>query len=136
MPSRPFIVGLVCVLMWIQAAAAIVAGIVIIVERNDPQVRIDTDLASSSLLWVGLLTILWAVLTALLAGWLWQGSNVVRFFVGLLMAFWIAGGVYALFAFDGHSRTQGVTQIIIALVVLWGIFGTDKARRFFAAGTA
>lgn len=132
MSSRPFVVGLVSVLMWIQAATAAIAGVVILVERDDAQARIDTDLSSASLAWVGVWTIVWAVFTALLAYWLWKGSNVVRYLVGFVMVLWIAGGLWALIAFDGHSRTSGLLQALIAVVVLWGLFGTEKARRFFA----
>jgi hypothetical protein len=68
----------------------------------------------------------------LLAFALLNGSRFARGLIGLLELVQIAAGVYVLVKLDSNHQAAAIDQIVGALIVLYFLFGTDKAKSFFA----
>ena len=68
----------------------------------------------------------------LLAFALLNGSRFARGLIGLLELVQIAAGVYVLVKLDSNHQAAAIGQIVGALIVLYFLFGTDKAKSFFA----
>jgi hypothetical protein len=123
-------VTIVAVIVFIQGLIGLIAGIGLVIERNNETLLAHVDVTSSTVAAHGWAAIV-AGVVALLAGWgLFGGANWARLLVGIVEVAQAAGGVYMLVAWDGHYRFQALQQIGIALVVLWMLFSA-QADRFF-----
>jgi hypothetical protein len=131
MPARRTVgVTVVAVIAFIQGIIAVVAGIGLIVERNNDSLAEHIGQSSGTLQTYGWTMLIWGVL-ALFVGWgLWNAGGWARITIGILEALQIAGGVYLLFAWNGHYLWQGIWQILVALAVLWLLFN-PRADAFF-----
>lgn len=127
---RPTRVTIVAVVVFIQGLISLIAGIGLVVERNNDSLLEHVDVTSSTVAAYGWVAIAVGVIS-LLAGWgLFGGANWARMLVAIVQVVQAAGGVYLLFGWDGHYRFQGIQQIAFALLVLWMLF-SSQAERFF-----
>ena len=70
------------------------------------------------------------VIVGLLAFGLRSASNGVRLLIAVVMVLRIAGAIYVIFAVPA-SRFEGVVGAIIALVVLYFLYGDEDSKAFF-----
>lgn len=129
---RPVSIAIITVLLWIKAILGGLAGLLIIIERNDATLVDQADLTGEQLLYYGLAMLALAFVTALLAVGLAQRSTVVRTIIGVVMVVWVVGGLYAVISFSGAGRAQGVWQLVLALVVLFFLYVDEDGRAYFA----
>ena len=123
-------VTVVAVIAFIQGIIGLVGGIGLIIERNNDSLVEHIGQSSGTVQTYGWMMVIWGAL-ALLVGWgLWTAGNWARLMLGVLETLHIAGGVYLLFAWDGHYLWQGIWQIIVGLFVLWLLFN-PRADAFF-----
>lgn len=127
---RPVGVAIVAIVAFVQAFFAIIAGLALIIERNDSELIAHIDRSSGHITTYGVLAIIWGAVTFFVAWGLWHGANWARIVVGILEVLNIAGGVYLLFAWSGTYIWTGIWQILIALVVLYFLFNM-RAEEFF-----
>ena len=78
------------------------------------------------------MTLAVAAITALLAYLLGRCSNAVRWLVGIVTAFEVAGSVYVLAGFAGTTRTNAIITFVIGLAVLYILFGERGSKEFFS----
>jgi hypothetical protein len=128
--SRPIGVAVISIVIMIQAVLAIMAGLGLFLERNDESLLSHLDQSSDTVGTYGILAIVWGVVALLVALGLWGGAGWARFLVAIVELLQVVGGVWLLFGWDGHYRTQGVGQIIAAVIVLWLLFN-PRADEFF-----
>lgn len=132
MPGRPVGVTVVAVIAFIQGIIGVIAGIGLIVERNNDSLIEHIGQSSGQIQTYGWIAVIWGVL-ALLVGWgLWTGGDWARILVAILEVLYVAGGVYLLFAWSGAYLWQGIWQIIVGLAVLWLLFN-PRSDEFFAS---
>ena len=130
--KRPFLVTIISIVMIIVGAFQAIIGITVLLDRNDAEFLVEADITSSQATGFGVALLVIGSLSLLLAFGLLRGSRVARGLIGLVEVAQIASGVYALVQLDSARQASAVGMIIGALVVLYFLFGTDKAKEFFA----
>lgn len=130
--KRPFLVTLIGIVMIVVGVLQVLIGILFISQRNDASVLADANATTSELtsIAVGLMVI--GAVSVLLAFALLGGSRLARGLIGLLEIGQIVGGVYILLKLDSTHQASAIGQIAGALIVLYFLFGTDKAKAYFA----
>jgi drug/metabolite transporter (DMT)-like permease len=131
--QRPGTVTIIVVLAWIAGILNIVAGIFVIIDRHDRQLRVDSAHTPNELLVWGIAAIVIGAIYCLLASYLGRGSRGARLVFGIVAVLNLAGGAYAAIAYSGEQRASGVVSMIFSIIVLWLLYGTEKDREFFAA---
>jgi len=129
---RPVLVTLISLLLILTGVLQVLFGVIFVANRNDPNFLQDAGVDSSELTNLGVFLVIGGVVSVLLAFSLLRGSRVARAFVALVMLCQIAGGFYTLTALDSGHRASGLGAIVGAVIVLSFLFGTQKARAFFA----
>ena len=128
---RPVGVTVLVVLLWIQAVFGILGGIFLIIEQNDADLIDHIGESSGTLAALGWFAVIVGVITAVVAWAIGGGSNFARWVAGLVAMLNLAGGIYSLIAFDGVTRGQALWNILVALAVLYILFGERGSREFF-----
>lgn len=131
MSRRPFGVSVLVFLVWLQAIVQIAAGVILIFVRDQSDVLSETSLSSDDLLIVAIAAIVVGLITALVASALGRGSNFARWLVAILTVLNLAGGIYQLTSVHGKNEVSGIVSIVVALVVLFILFGERGSREFF-----
>jgi drug/metabolite transporter (DMT)-like permease len=130
--ERPGTVTVVVVLAWIAGILNIVAGIFVIIDRHDRNLRVDSAHTPDELLVWGIVAIILGAIYVLLASALGRGSRTARLVFGIVAVLNLAGGAYAAIAYSGEQRGSGVGSMVLSIIVLWLLYGTEKDREFFA----
>jgi hypothetical protein len=133
--GRPFGISVVAIIAIVQGVIALVAGIGLVIERNDDDLLAHLDVSSGSVGTYGWLAIIWGVLALLVGFALWGGAEWARVVVAVLEVLHLAGGIYLLFAWSGTFLWQGIWQILVAALILWLLFN-PRADEFFAGRRA
>jgi hypothetical protein len=121
-PSRPLGVTLVFILILIAGVLGLVAGVLVLFNRGDNQ----------TVGWTyGLVTIAISLIYLLVARGIAHGSRVSRLIVGLITLLSLAGGIWVAIVASG-SRTTGLVQAALALLILFLLYNA-RASRFFHA---
>jgi len=118
--SRPFGVTLVFILILITGILGLVAGILVLFNRNDNQ---------TAGLTYGIVTILVSVIYLLVAKGIANGSRVSRLIVGAITLLSLIGGIWIAIVASG-SRVTGLVQAGLALVILFLLYNA-RASAFF-----
>jgi hypothetical protein len=129
---RPFGVTLVVVLMFIQGIFEVLAGLGLLLERNDLDLQQHLSASDGTLTALGILILIAGAVTILLATMLGRGSNFVRLLVGIVSAFNLGSAVWGLIAFAGTGRLNSLFQAIVAGIVLYLLFGNRESQEYFA----
>ena len=145
--TRPGGVTLVVVLMWIGGILEIIGGVVYLWLSFNPQ-QVPTaltgeegvDLITASaesgaslrmiLLWIGILSIIFGVITLLLASGLKNGSNGVRIFVTILIVLQLLFNAYEMASIKSNPLWVSMLTIIVWLIAL-GLLWSSRASAFF-----
>lgn len=130
--KRPFIVTIMSIVMFLAGLFQLLIGVVAIVNRNDDQFLADAQATSSEVTSLGVALLVVGVVSLLVAVGLWQGSRIARAAAALAAVGQIATGIYTLVQLDSSEQSTGIGMIIGSLVLLYLLFGTDKAKEFFA----
>ena len=126
----PLGISIITIIMYIQAIFGIAAGIFLILDK-DALAHELSGISESTLLAYGILAIVGAVITGLLALGLRSASNGVRLFIDVVMVFHLGVGIWGLVALPG-VRMAGLMQALLAGVVLYFLYGSEDANEFFA----
>lgn len=127
---RPVGVAIVAIIGFVQAIFSFLTGIALIVERNNGTLREHVDNSSGVITTYGVAAIVWGVVAFFVALGLWNGAGWARIVVAILEVINIAGGVYLLFAWGGTYIWTGLWQILIALIVLYFLYGARSEEYF------
>ena len=130
-PIRPWYLTFIGVLGIIQGVITLIAGIALVVERNDQDFIDHVDVSSDSIAGTGIAAIILGAITLLVAIGLLRGSNAARFVLGVVELLHLAGGVYILIAHSGVQRWDGLWVITVSLLILWIVFGSERSEAFF-----
>jgi len=130
---RPVGVVILMVILWIQAVIQMIGGVVMILARNDVDILDQTDLSSGSMLAIGVVAILIGAITAIVATAVGRGSNFARWIVAIIATINLVYGIVLVFTITGHAITNGLAEIVLALVTLYILFGERGSKAFFAS---
>jgi len=129
---RPFIVTIISILMFVIGLFNLLIGAVVLVDRNDDQFLADADATTSQVTGLGIVLVVVGLLSILVSTGLWSGSRLARAAAALVALGQISTGVYTLVALDSDERSSGIGMVVGSLILLYLLFGTDKAKKFFA----
>ena len=127
----PLGISVISILMYIAAILDIAAGVFLLIETT--QIADAADVAEATITGsaIGLLVV--GVIIGLLAFGLRSGSNGVRLVIAVVMALRIVFSVYAIIALP-TARFEGLVSGVIALVVLYFLYGNEESKAFFDGG--
>jgi len=131
MSNRPGTVTFIGVLMMIQAAFSLAAGIVVIFIADNEQIEEATGLSKDALTTSGWATIVSSVIVGLVAGLILTGSRVGRALVAIAEGIAVVAAAYVMFTHhDGAFLFQGALTVAWAMFVLWALFN-ERADAYF-----
>ena len=130
--KRPVLVTVIGIIMIVVGLLQFGAGILLVSQRNDATVLADANATTSELTSIAAALLVIGALSVLLAFGLLNGSRVARGLIGLLELAQIVGGIYILVNLDNTNQASGIGQIAGGLIVLYFLFGTEKAKSYFA----
>ncbi len=129
---RPGGITLLAVLIVVSGLLGLIGSIAVIIGRgNDDFVR-DTGVGSSTLLWVGIVGVIIAVVYLLVARGLTRGSGLARGLAALVAVLSLASGIYQAIIQSGSLRWSAIVSAVLALIVLSLLF-SPRANAFFGS---
>ena len=126
--TRPGGVTFIAVLVWIQGALDILAGILLLVGQN-VEGAADSFGGRGGLVTTAILYILIGVVIILVARGLLRGSRGARLVVTVVEVITLAGAVFLLIASPPQALSAIVTGAVALLVIL--LLWTGRAATFF-----
>jgi hypothetical protein len=133
--ARPGVVTFIAVIMYIQAALAAIAGVSLIIWRNDVLDWLEQEgapLSSGGLTGTIIGEFIAAVLLFLAAAGLMRGSSGWRLVIAIVEGIAMALAVYTLIAHHvGGYVYRSVFTLFIGVFVLWALYGNDQSERYF-----
>jgi predicted permease len=128
---RPFLLSLVTILMMIGGTLQIIAGVVLMLFRNNDELRSDSGESSSTLLTLGVIAVIFGLIHIWFATALRRGNRFARALVLVFEILQIVGGVWTLIALHSQYRVNALITIVISLFVIWYLYGNERSRAFF-----
>jgi hypothetical protein len=129
------VVTFIAVIMYIQAALAAIAGVSLIIWRNDVLDWLEQEgapLSSGGLTGTIIAEFIAAVLLFLAAAGLMRGSSGWRLVIAVVEGIAMALAVYTLIAHHvGGYVYRSVFTLFIGVFVLWALYGNDQSERYF-----
>ena len=132
MKQRPLLVTIIGVVMIIVGLFQGLRGVVSFVNRNDAKFLADAGKSSDVISTWGVMLMVFGVLSVLLGLALLKGSKTARLIVGLFEVLQIAGAIYLLTGNHSTQKSAAIGTIVGAVIALYFLFGTQKAKEFFA----
>jgi len=126
--KMPLGISVITILMYIGAILDIAAGIFMLIETST--VAEAAEVAESTITYTAIGLIVIGVIMGLLAFMLRRGSNGVRLIIGVVMIVRVVGAIWAVIALPG-ARFDGLVSGVIALVILYFLFGDEHSKAFF-----
>lgn len=131
---RPGVITFVAVLLYIQAAMAIFAGVFGYLNRDNADTQAALGLESDTqFLWFLIIELAIALVVLIVAGGIMNGARWARILVTIGMGFRLVQAT--LFATLGGTGGAGllaaVLYAIIPLIVLWALWGHDRGEAYF-----
>ncbi|MGQ0575789.1 MAG: hypothetical protein ACT4RN_16535 [Pseudonocardia sp.] len=136
---RPGVVTFIGIVIYIQAALALVAAIVLL-AFSSRLVRVISDVSTepvtgAALLLSGIVELVLAALLFYVAAGIMRGNDGVRMFVAVVEGLRMAAALVAmLYYHDGAFVESGLVTILIGIFVLWALYGNERSDAFFTAG--
>ena len=129
---RPGGITLLAVLIVVSGLLGLIGSIAVIIGRgNDDFVR-DTGVGPGTLLWVGIVGVIIAVVYLLVARGLTRGSGLARGLAALVAVLSLASGIYQAIIQSGSLRWSAIVSALLALIVLSLLF-SPRANAFFGS---
>ena len=129
---RPAGITLLAVLIVVSGLLGLIGSIAVIIGRGNDDFVGDTGVGSSTLLWVGIVGVIIAVVYLLVARGLTRGSGLARGLAALVAVLSLASGIYQTIIQSGSLRWSAVVSALLALIVLLLLF-SPRANAFFAS---
>ena len=133
--ARPGVITFIAVIMYIQAALAAIAGVAILIWRNDVLDWLEQEgapLSSGGLTGTIISEFVAAALLFLAAAGLMRGSSGWRLVIAIVQGFAMALAVYTLIAHHvGGYVYRAVFTLFIGVFVLWALYANEQSDRYF-----
>jgi hypothetical protein len=130
--KRPVLVTVIGVVAVLGGLAQAGFGVLLYTLRNDAQFLSDANITTDKVTPIAIAAIVVGVLTVVFAIGLLKGSRLSRDVVGLMELLQIGVGIYVIASLDSSHRATAIGNIVGAVIVLYFLFGTEKAKTFFA----
>jgi len=125
----PLGISIITILMYIGAILDFAAGLFMVLDKAS--LADASSFTESAFLYQGIALIVSGIIIGLLAMGLRSGSNGIRVVIAVVMAIRLLFGIYVIFAVP-IARYEGLATAIVAVVVLYFLYGSDDSKEFFA----
>jgi hypothetical protein len=137
--KRPGVVTFIGVILYIQAALAVVAAVMAFAYKTRLADAITSqsgvDFSGDNLIWLGIVEAITAVVLFLVASGIMRGSRGYRLFVAIVEGFRMASAFfYMLWHHDGPFVESGVVTLLIGIFVLWALYHEKSDEYFESTG--
>ena len=132
---RPGGITLIMVLAVINAIATIAGGIFVLLDHDNRHLLRVSGLTENHATAAGVAWIILGAIYLILALALGRGSRVARLLFGIWAVLNLAGGLWALVALDGEQQAAGAFSAVIAFIVLYLLYGSERDREYFLHDT-
>ncbi len=129
---RPGGITLLAVLIVVSGLLGLLGSIAVIIGRGNDDFVKDTGVGSNTLLWVGIVGVIIAVVYLLVARGLTRGSGLARGLAALVAVLSLASGIYQAIIQSGSLRWSAIVSAVLALIVLTLLF-SPRANAFFGS---
>jgi hypothetical protein len=129
---RPGGVTLLAVLIVISGVLGLIGSVIVIIGRGDSDFVNSTSVSSDTLLWVGVIGVINALVYLAVARGLTRGSGLARGLCTLVAILSLAAGIYGVIIHSGNLRWSSLSSALLAVIVLILLY-SPKANAFFAA---
>lgn len=126
----PLGISVITILMYIGAIFDIAAGVFLLIEKGPAAEA--AELSESTITYFAIALIALGVIIGLLAWGLRSGSKGVRLVIGFVMGLRLVFSIWVIIAVPA-SRFEGFVTGVIALVVLYFLYGSEESNSFFDA---
>jgi len=130
--KRPILVTVIGLLAILSGVAQAVFGGLLLGLRKDVTFLADSKMTTDKVTYMAIALMAIGALTVLFAFGLLKGSGVSRALIGLIEVISIGFSIYIIAALDAARRPSAIGNIVGAVIVVYFLFGTDKAKAFFA----
>ena len=127
----PFGVRFLSILLYVGAILDIIAGILLITERNDGDLLDSIGATSSDVTAYGVASIIMGVIVFLVASALRSGANWARLLVGLIAVVRVVGLVWVSIGYHRVHWYDSLGPTIIYLLVAGYLFFDEDAKAFY-----
>lgn len=132
MAQRPGVITFIGVIMLIQAALNIVAGVVMIALNSQQRIINVTNLTSGELITSGIIALVVGAIVGLVTLALLAGSRVARGLVAAVQILLVITATWHMFFnHTGAWLFSALLQIAIAVFVLWALYN-EKSDEYYA----
>lgn len=132
MNKRPVLVTVIGVFAVLGGIVQAAVGGLLFGLRNDAKFLADADITTDKVTPLAIALVAIGVLTVIFAIGLLKGSRLSRDVLGLMELLQIGAGIYTIVSLDSSHRSSAIGNIVGAVIVLYFLFFTDKAKAFFA----
>lgn len=130
--KRPLSVSLIGLLLVFVGVLQVVVGAMVLVRHDRLDFLNYADISAEGAKAIGIIFIVVGVVAVLLAAGLLRGSRFVRWVIGLHQAIQLGVAIDSAIQLDEQRRIPSLVTAASAALVLWLLFGTRRAREFFA----
>lgn len=129
---RPWNVTLVALLTLLLGILDVVAGVLMLVFRNNIQFAYDIAMTPQNIFYAGIGAIVIGAVVMLLGFGLFGGSRFCRGVIALICFLRIAVGIIVIIvALGSNTRIEAGVHALLSIVVLLLLFGGARTKRFF-----
>jgi uncharacterized membrane protein YecN with MAPEG domain len=107
-------------------------GLVLFIARRDQQVLANAGGSKSTVAAIAVTTMVIGLIVILVSLALGGGSNFARFLLGAVVVLNLIGDVYMIVKYSGNQRTSGIVSAVVALIVLYLLYGSEASKAYFA----
>lgn len=132
MTQRPGVITFIGIIMLIQAALNLVAGVVMIALNSQQRIIDETNLTSGELITSGIISLVVGAIVGAVTLALLAGSRVARGLVAAVQVLLVISATWHMFFnHTGAWLFSGLLQVAIAVFVLWALYN-EKADAYYA----
>ena len=128
--KRPGIITLLGILGYISGTVKVLAGLVIVLDKERVSAFADQGFTNTTLLWGGIATMLLGAFTLFLANSVLNGQKWAQIWYGLVFTLNMIVGLVTVFTQSGSNRWAGIVSAIVAFIALQLLFN-ERAQEYF-----
>ncbi len=130
--KRPIIVTILSIITFLTGLFQVLIGAAAFAQRNDDEFLAEAAATTSEVTSLAAVLLIVGTVSILVAFGLWNGSKIARLLAAVVALGQIATGIYTIVQLDSSERATGIGMIAGSALMLYLLFGTEKAKRFFA----
>lgn len=129
-PKRPGVVTFIGVIIYISAFLSLVAGLIFLIFNGESTIQAQVGQGSDFLVWTGIVDLVIAAITFVVARGVMAGANWSRIFVVVVQAIRMAVAVASMVVLE--DVFYAVFTLLIGAFVVWALYGNERANEYFS----